>query len=66
MGMSYSHGLKSVASLVSHGHSTRACLLAMGESQYGHPVLARLVHMGVSDTRVRHTAWSHGRVTLTE
>ena len=55
-GVSCGCGLKSVASQVSHGHSTWACLLAVGESQYGYPILAWLVHMGVSDARVRHMA----------
>ena len=40
--------------------------MAVGESQYGYPDLAWLAHMGVSDARVRHTAWTHGHVTSTE
>lgn len=38
----------------------------MGKSHYACSILARLDHMGVFGAHVRHTAWSHGRVTLAE
>ena len=55
-GVSCGHGLKLVASQVSHGYNTWVCLLVVDESQYACSVLARLDHMGVPGARVCHTA----------